>query len=333
MIFFSFITKPTEKDLNKKEKNYIHLSINIDNKYIYPSLVFLTSLFDNRANSTFYVIHLLTNDQLSNESKKKIKTTVKRFANDSAELIYHDLGDDFKGSEYGYLPVATYYKLALPSLLPNLDKIISTDSDVICLTDLSEMYSIEFKDKMYFAGIMDYINHLTQLREFGLDSNRYINGGILLMNLKAIREDSIEKKLRVFIINKTLAFCDQTAINCVCRNNTQIIPYKYNLFAFDSYDKLLVINNQQDENLKYNESELRKAYDEPTLFHYVSLDKPWKKETTKFNRVYWWYYANMSGFFQEILDHYGFNKNEIEELLKQIPEDGGLLKRNYKKFD
>ena len=41
----------------------------------------------------------------------------------------------------------------------------------------------------------------------------------------------------------------------------------------------------------------------------------------------------MSGFYQEILDYYKYNINEIEELLNQIPEDGGLLKRNYKKLN
>ena len=40
----------------------------------------------------------------------------------------------------------------------------------------------------------------------------------------------------------------------------------------------------------------------------------------------------MSGFYQEILDFYKFNINDIEALIKQIPEDGGLLKRNYIKF-
>ena len=40
----------------------------------------------------------------------------------------------------------------------------------------------------------------------------------------------------------------------------------------------------------------------------------------------------MSGFFEEIVDYYKFNINDIEALLKQIPEDGGLLRRNYKKM-
>ena len=48
---------------------------------------------------------------------------------------------------------------------------------------------------MYFCGITDFIDHLNQLKEFGLYSDKYINTGVVLINLKALRENSIEKKL------------------------------------------------------------------------------------------------------------------------------------------
>ena len=57
-------------------KNNIHLALNVDDKYIYPSIVFLTSLMDNRANSTFYTIHLLTNNNLTVNSTNKITKLV-----------------------------------------------------------------------------------------------------------------------------------------------------------------------------------------------------------------------------------------------------------------
>ena len=79
---------------------------------------------------------------------------------------------------------------------------------MINLEDLTEMYNFRFDKKMYFAGTLDYINHLDQLREFGLSSDKYINFWLLIMNLKAIREDSIEEKLREFISNHTLRFWD-----------------------------------------------------------------------------------------------------------------------------
>ena len=328
-----FANNKKGKEEYKKYKNSIHLSLNLDDKYIYPCIVFLTSLLDNRADSTFYMIHILGNNKLSDYSKKKIDKLIEKFGNHSANVIYYNLEGYFKNATVWHIPVATYYKILLPSLLPNVDKIIFVDADIINLEDLSEMYSIEFKENMYFCGITDFIDHLNQLREFGLSSDKYINIGVLLMNLKAMRENSIEKKLTEFVATHHLKFYDQTAINCVCFKNIQILPYKYNVFSFPSLAKFIRLNNQQDIKYRVSESELNEAYNKPTFFHYVSLGKPWLNSTKEFHRVYWWYYAKMSEFYQEILDYYKFNKSNIEALLKQIPEDGGLLKRNYKKLN
>ena len=331
---FNLINK-TEFDCNTSNKssiNYMHLALNIDKKFLYPVIVYLTSLLDNRANSSFYFIHLLTNGTLAKKSIRKIKSVIDKFGNNFVKLIYHDLGSDFKDVSTGYLPQTIYYKIALPSLLPNVDKIIYTDSDMINLEDLTEMYSFRFDEKIYFAGTLDYINHLEQIKEFSPFVDKYINAGLLIMNLKAMREDSIEAKLREFISNHTLNFLEQTAINYVCRNNIQILPYKYGIFAFESFYQLVQLNNQQEIKYRYTVKELEIFFEDPTNFHYVSLDKPWLKGVRKFNKVYWWYYAKMSGFYKEILEYYNITFNEIEFLLKQIPNYGGLLKRNYKQI-
>ena len=76
------------------------------------------------------------------------------------------------------------------------------------------------------------------------------------MNLKAMREDSIDKKLSDFIATHTLKFLDQTAINCICYNNIQILPYKYNVFAYPTFEIFAKINNQQNDKYKFNKSEL-----------------------------------------------------------------------------
>ena len=89
-------------------------------------------------------------------------------------------------------------------------------------------------------------------------------------------------------------------------------------------------NDKQNKLYRYNDEELRQAFYEPILLHYAGWVKPWDKQYSNINGEYWWYYAKKSGFYEEILNHYYFSKDRIEELLKKIPEDGGLLKRNYK---
>ena len=310
----------------------IDIGINMDNNYIYPCIVYLTSLLHNRGKSTFYNIHILTNNRTTKESMNKINKIIDKFGNNSADLKYYNVKVDFKGASTKNFPLAAYYRLSLPSILPNIDKIIYTDVDVINLEDLTEMYNIEFKDNIYFCGILDVISMTRELKQFGIKANKYINAGIMLINLKAMRNDGIERKILEFVTSHFLISADQTAINAVCYENIQILPYKYAIFANDLFKKLVKLNSQQNISYRFNESELSKAFNEPTFFHFYDGHKPWKKSYSQFNRVYWWYYAKMSGFYQEILDFYKFNMSNIEELLKQIPEDGGLLRRNYKKL-
>ena len=74
----------------------------MDNRYIYSCIVFLTSLLDNRAKSTYYVIHILTNGKLSIDSKNKIINTTETFGKKNSEVIFYDLGDDFKGETISF---------------------------------------------------------------------------------------------------------------------------------------------------------------------------------------------------------------------------------------
>ena len=99
------------------------------------------------------------------------------------------------------------------------------------------------------------------------------------------------------------------------------------LTLFDSTESLIKYNNQQKEKYRYNESELIQAFYHPTSIHYAGWVKPYEKKYKLANGAYWWYYAKKSGFYQEILDNYGFTKEEVEDILKKIPSDGGFMKK------
>ena len=191
----------TNEDKNNKikEKNEIQIGINIDNKYIYPCLVFLTSLLENRAPTTIYNIHIMTSSNIKKDYVNKINSLIKKYGKDYLKIKYYNMKNDFKGAIGTHISTAAYYRIALPSLLPNIDKIIYSDTDVINFADLTEMYNLELKDKTYFMGILDDLGLLHELRSLGIYTDKYINSGILLMNLKAMRKNGIEKKIRKYI--------------------------------------------------------------------------------------------------------------------------------------
>ena len=329
LIFILFIITLIKK---RKINNNVHIAINMDIKYIYPFIVYLTSLLDNKNASSFYTVHILTNKKTIYQSKDIINKVIKKFENNSIKIKYYNLEGEFQGATVGKFSLIAYYRISLPSILYNIDKVIYTDIDMINFKDLSEMYNIKFKDNMYICAQLDYTFLIEELKEFGINTEKYINGGIIIFNLKEMRNKGIENKMREFATTHKLKTYDQTAINAICYNNTQILPFKYGMFAFDSINELIKLNNEQNIMYRFNESELIQAFNEPTLFHYCAWSKPWFKSSKNFNRVYWWYYAKMSGFYTEILDYYGFEKKYVEDLLKKIPEDGGLLRRTYKKL-
>ena len=275
----------------------------------------------------------MTNNNTAKEDIIKLNTIVDRFGNNSAKLKYYILENDFKDVYIcKHFSSANYFRISFPSILTNVNKIIYYDLDILNLHDLSELYNYKLNDKIYFAGVLDDFELTNELKPYGIYTNKYINSGVLIINLKAIRKNSIEKKLKDFISTHNLSYVDQTAINTVCVNNIQILPYKYNIFDFWSISGLIKINNNQDNIYKVNNSELIQAYNEPTSYHYRGIPKPWHRGYYRIGAQYWWYYAKMSGFYKEILDYFKLDNNYIESLLRKIPADGGLLKRNFKKF-
>lgn len=85
------------------------------------------------------------------------------------------------------------------------DKVLYLDTDVVACKDISELYNIDMQDYEY-AGARDYFG------KFFIDSD-YINSGVLLLNMKRIRETGLFEKCRDVVNNKKMGFPDQTALN------------------------------------------------------------------------------------------------------------------------
>ena len=179
-----------EKEKNEeiiKNYNTVHIALNIDNKFIYPCLVFLTSLFENRKPTTIYDITILTCENMIENYISKIISLKDKYGDKFIKIIFINMKNDFEEALTGiYISTTAYYRIALPSLLPKIDRIIYTDVDVTNFKDLTEMYNLELKENIYLRGILDQIGLLNELRSFGIYSPKYFNSGIILilMNFK-----------------------------------------------------------------------------------------------------------------------------------------------------
>ena len=326
-------TSKNNEDKEEKEKdNSIHVALIIDNRVIYQTLVFLTSLFENRNPTTIYDI-IMIYDNINKSYISKINSLKNKYGDKFINIQFINMTNDFQGAINGsHIPITSYYRIELPSLLSKIDRVIYTDVEVLSFGDLTEMYNLELKNDIYLRGALGGIEFIDDLKILGINSTKFFNSEIILMNLKSMRMNGIENKTKNFINSHNLDNY-QTAMNALCYNNWEILPLKYAVFSFNEYEDLVKFYRNQDKRLMYNETELKQGFYEPTLLHYIGSIKPWNKSYYSQNKTkgdYWWYYAKLSGFYDEILQNYGFNKNDIDNLIEKIPDDGGLIKNNYK---
>ena len=268
----------------KKDNNEIHILINMNNKYIYPTLVSINSALKNsNKNKNTLVYHVLCPNDIRRSFLKKLKSLLNFYPKNLIIVIYSmgNLFNRYKGSRFSEV---TFYRLLSPIFIP-LKKIIYLDSDVLVFKDLEEMYNLSFNNN-YILGILDYLSFGTDY--LGLNSEKYINAGVLLINLEKIRKDNkYYEMLYMYKTFKKLNNNDQTIINYVLYPNIGKLPPKFGIFNFNSiFDIKYLYLQKIRQNM--NLTEIINAFKDPVIIHYTLCNpKVWysnSKFVTKYTR-------------------------------------------------
>ncbi len=141
--------------------------------------------------------------------------------------------NEFKKSknETAYCTPYTLLRLLI-DLVPNMpEKILYLDIDMMARKDISELYNIDVSKYEYAAVREKYGSKMIR--------PDYINAGMLLLNMKKIKETGLLKRARTLIKRRKLPFADQDAIFW---NTTKkkLLPRKYNEQAkFDREDTVI----------------------------------------------------------------------------------------------
>ena len=137
-------------ETNKKHFNYIPVAFSVDNRYLYPLIVLLTSILLNANPSTFYLFYIMIPYNFLSSNKKKIVNLSKKYKN--CKIKFFNLGIKYLDwSVEGNYTQTVYYRLSLPDLIKNLDKIIYLDCDTMVHKDLTDLYQINMKDNYYLG--------------------------------------------------------------------------------------------------------------------------------------------------------------------------------------
>ena len=272
-------------EAENSEINKIPIAMATDNNYVYPTIVAMTSMLENKKENTYLDFHIMISGQVSEENCDRLNKFKNLYKECSVELI--NLRDKFSDAYAGAgnFQGAAYYRLNLPSILSEYDKILYLDGDITVRKDLWDMYSIDLNDN-YIGAVKDIAHQTWGGQDYAYrlgvrDTKQYINSGILIMNLQKMREDNMEKKFSDIIPeleSRGLIYPDQDILNATCYDKIKFISPEYNALEF-----VMFIN---DAGQIYNAQEWEKARSDATIIHHASASKPWKKDGERNCRFY-----------------------------------------------
>lgn len=247
--------------------NSINLLVTIDKNYLPPLNTMLESYsrVHNGIHTDVYVVH----SSLTDDDIECIKEHVSETDTDIHSIrITESWFKDTPVIER--LPEESFYRLMAFNYLPeSIDKILYLDPDIYIMRSLTDMYETDIGDKYiaacgHFTGFVNSFNFARLALDKDLQE-RYINSGVMLMNIDAIRRDfTIQGILTSLEENmQRLWLGDQDLINILFGSNMVLLDEK--------------IYNMDERTYKYNKRSytLSDVEANTAIVHYNGKYKPW----------------------------------------------------------
>lgn len=219
--------------------------------------------------------------------------------------------------------ISTFYDLLVPLLMPDYDRVLYCDSDIIFNSNPDELFEMSFDGKMLtavtdsikYALNRETVSKFSQDQKFFInhelniqDLQYYFNGGVLLFNIKAIDKENYLEKVLQALAFPVLPTVDQDVLNFVFKDDVKIIPLRFN-FQYHLLNRF-----SSTEFLKGIFSEYLAASKEPVIVHYTTPEKPWRNPEYTLGCLFW-EFARRSPFYEEIIYENLIKKQEANVLL------------------
>ena len=269
----------------------------IDNSYAPFLAAALSSAIKNCSPQRQYKAIIL-HQELTKENMEKLSL----LATGNFSIEFVEMKDGFEGItdrmsnrlRCDYFTLTIYFRLFIATMFPQYDKAIYIDSDVVVLGDLAELFDTDIGDNFIGACADKSVVDVPELARYmeeavGVSRYEYINSGVLLMNLIALRENEFDKHF-LNLLNTYHFDCiapDQDYINAICNGKIHYLDEVWDAMPND--------NAQPLSNAK--------------LIHYNLFSKPWCYEGIQYGDYFWEYIKN-TGYETDALE---YKKNYSEE--------------------
>lgn len=276
-------------------ENNVAIAVAANDYFIPYCATFLKSVAEHGNSKKNYDILLLSQD-VSDVNIKKMEKLLSAWENVSLRVIDPSvLIDQYTFHIRGHFSKETYYRLVLPELLPNYDKVLYLDSDMIAMDDVAKIYD-ENVDGYLLAACHDadtaglyngyekdkkrYTDKVLKLKE----PYQYFQAGVLLLNLKEFRKRYTTKQILDFAVSENWQLLDQDILNKLCEGAVKYIDMSWNVMVDFTGVRISQIIALAPRWLNEMYQEARKN---PKIIHYAGPQKPWFEPEMDMGMQFW----------------------------------------------
>ena len=279
------------------EKNNVAIAVSC-NEYYMPLLgVMLNSLLKNGSEDNNYDIIVVRNlnDFESETSKRYVKMLNKDIGNrKNASIRFVDISRLIGNKEFfvrGNFTPETYFRLFLPEIMVNYDKVLYLDADMVVKHDVAELYNYDIGDNL-LGAVRDPIisgsnkaylyNKHDYMEQLGIENiYDYFQAGVLLINLNEISKDKLCERMIEYAASHDCDLVDQDVLNLFCQGRVKYIDNKWNVD----------VNTIANSVVPFAPVKMWKEYqynrDNAYIYHFAGADKPWCNPNLDKADIFW----------------------------------------------
>ena len=301
---------PVAPPIPETELPLLSVVASSDSAYLPHLAALIASVFDN-ARRDRYIDFVVLDAGLGEGAHKLLRDLEKIHPNCS--ISYVDMSKEYLDIEmHYYFTRSTLFRLSMPDILENRGKVLFLDTDMICLSDVSELFETDLegapvgavKDlimrSFYAMGVpsnsetggLPATLYAADYLGMGDSRSDYFQAGTLLLDLEQLRARGVGKQAMDELKRRRFWFLDQCVLNMQLVGNVKFLDHAWNTVHLDDRHLSHLTKSEADSYYKSHEN--------PKIVHYAGLGKPWDTGTNPLSH-YYWYYLRMTHWYESVL--------------------------------
>lgn len=185
-------------------------------------------------------------------------------------LVVHRVGvDRLRGISTDRFSITAWFRVLAPDLMPDHDRALHLDGDMLVHASLEGLWNSDL-DGNLFAAVQNplYPWMRSASDRLGLrDGAPYLNSGVLLMDLKQMRQGTVDALIAYGRAHPDNPWPEQDALAAVCNDRWLELHPRWNVQS--------TVMELPSKHLPWDRSLVREARRDPAVRHFSGPLKPW----------------------------------------------------------